>query len=83
MHEERIGEQVFVCDIASIPLVPGEYKIGVGLDVASDEVDWVDDVAPLHVLRADYYGTGVVPKRGTFLLQNRWKLEPEPQEVNA
>jgi lipopolysaccharide transport system ATP-binding protein len=83
VHEERVGEQVFVCDIPSIPLVPGEYKIGVGLDVASDEVDWVDDVVRLSVLRADYYGTGIVPIRGTFLLQNRWRLESERQEVNA
>jgi len=83
VHEERTGEQVFVCDIPSIPLVPGEYKIGVGLDVASDEVDWVDDAARLNVLRADYYGTGIMPVRGTFLVQNRWRLEPERQEVNA
>jgi len=83
VHEERVGEQAFVCDIASIPLVPGEYKLGVGLDVASDEVDWVDDVARLNVVRSDYYGTGIMPVRGTFLLQNRWKLERESQEVNA
>jgi lipopolysaccharide transport system ATP-binding protein len=81
VHEERVGEQVFVCEIPSIPLVPGEYKLGVGLDIALDEVDWVDDVARLSVIRSDYYGTGVVPDRGTFLLKNRWKLEPE--EVNV
>jgi lipopolysaccharide transport system ATP-binding protein len=73
-HEDRVGEQVFVCDIPSIPLVPGEYRIGVGLEVAGDEMDWVDDVARLNILRSDYYGTGIVPTRGAFLLRNRWAL---------
>jgi homopolymeric O-antigen transport system ATP-binding protein len=80
-HAERVGEQVFVCDIASIPLVPGEYKLSVGLDVGAREVDWVDDVARLRVLRSDYYGTGVVPDRGIFLLKNRWALTDEKSAV--
>jgi lipopolysaccharide transport system ATP-binding protein len=66
------GEQIFMCEIPSLPLVPGEYKLGVGLDVGTSEVDWVDDAARLIVTRSDYYGTGVVPTRGAFLLQNRW-----------
>ncbi len=81
MYEERVGDQVFVCEIPSIPLVPGEFKIGVGLDFALDEVDWVNDVARLHVQRSDYYGTGVVPTQGTFLLQNRWTLADEKLAV--
>jgi lipopolysaccharide transport system ATP-binding protein len=83
IHEERVGKQAFVCEISSVPLVPGEYRISVGLDIARDEVDWVEGVAPLTILRSDYYGTGVVPTRGTFLLPNRWRLEPQTQEVNV
>ncbi|HZS70263.1 MAG TPA: ABC transporter ATP-binding protein [Candidatus Acidoferrum sp.] len=80
-HEERIGEQSFVCDIPSLPLVPGEYKIGVGLDIGGCEVDWIDGAASLTVLKSDYYGTGVIPTKGHFLLDNRWSLAHETSEV--
>jgi homopolymeric O-antigen transport system ATP-binding protein len=81
--EQRSGEQVFVCDIPSLPLVPGEYKVGVGLDIGQTEVDWVDDVTRMTVSHSDYYGTGVVPTRGAFLLQNRWTLAHDTEETPA
>jgi lipopolysaccharide transport system ATP-binding protein len=80
-HEEQAGEQVFVCDIPSVPLVPGEYKIGAGLDLGGCEVDWVDDATRVTVLKSDYYGTGVVPTRGQFLLENRWRFSYEEMEA--
>lgn len=81
VHESRVGEQVLVCDIPSVPLVPGEYRIGVGLHISGRDVDWVNDVTSLRIIHSDYYGTGVVPWQGTFLLENHWRLEPE--KVNA
>jgi lipopolysaccharide transport system ATP-binding protein len=83
VHEQRVGDQVFVCDIPSVPLVPGEYKIAVGLDIARREVDWIEDAVRLSIMYLDYYGTGIVPTRGTFLLQNRWTLQSEAVEVRA
>jgi lipopolysaccharide transport system ATP-binding protein len=80
-HEERAGEQLFVCDIPSLALVPGEYKVGVGLDIASGEVDWVDDATRLSVVNSDFYGTGILPTRGVCLLENRWTLEPACEAV--
>ena len=80
-HEERAGEQVFICDIPSLALVPGEYKIGVGLDIASGEVDWVDDATRLSIVNSDFYGTGILPTRGVCLLENRWTLEPALEAV--
>jgi len=74
IHDERVGEQVFVCDIPSLPLIPGEYKVNVGLDIRNSEVDWVEDVTRLTVINADYYGTGVLPTKGQFLLENRWTI---------
>jgi len=82
-HEERVGELTFRCDIPSLPLVPGEYKILVGVDIELKEIDWVEDVTRVTIVRSDYYGTGVVPVRGSFLLQNHWKLDRKAQEVNA
>jgi lipopolysaccharide transport system ATP-binding protein len=81
VHEERSGEQVFVCEIPSVPVLPGEYRIGVGLDISSMEVDWVEDATRIHVLKSDFYGTGIVPDRGMFLLQNRWELQQAGNEV--
>jgi len=81
LHEERSGRQTFVCDIASLPLVPGEYKIGVGLDIGGHEVDWVDDASRIRILQSDFYGTGVLPIRGSILLHNRWRLGRYPAEA--
>ena len=73
-HAERVGEQVFVCEIPRLSLIPGEYKVCVGLDIANCEADWVDDAMRLTVIKSDFYGTGVVPNRGMFLIENRWEL---------
>lgn len=82
LHQARSGEQVFICDISSVPLLPGEYRIGVGLDIGGAEVDWVDDASRITVGKSDFYGTGIIPTRGTFLLHNRWSLETKTVEVN-
>jgi len=66
------GQQVFLCEIPSLPLLPGEYKINVGLDINLSEADCVDDAARLTVLQSDYYGTGIIPVKGVFLLNSRW-----------
>jgi lipopolysaccharide transport system ATP-binding protein len=80
-HEQRAGRQVFICEIPSLMLVPGEYKLNVGLEIAGGEVDWVDDAARLTVIRSDFYGTGILPTRGLFLLSNRWTLDHATEEV--
>jgi len=75
MHTERVGPQVFICDIPSLTLVPGQYTLRVWLDVNGDEVDLIDDAARIQVIESDYYGTGKVPWNGTFVLKHRWRLE--------
>jgi hypothetical protein len=74
-HGERVGPQVFVCNIPSLTLVPGEYTLRVWLDVGNAEVDLVDDAARIQVIESDYYGTGRVPWNGVFVLKHRWYLE--------
>jgi lipopolysaccharide transport system ATP-binding protein len=71
---ERVGEQVFVCEIPSLTLVPGEYRIKVSLDTDNTEVDFVEDAARLAVVASDYYGTGRSPWNGTFVLEHHWNL---------
>ena len=74
VHEQRSGEQTFTCEIPSVPLIPGEYKLHVGLDVMNMEADCVVDATRITVTRADFFGTGVIPARGVFLMPNRWRL---------
>lgn len=80
-HKRGVGEQIFACEIPNLPLLPGEYKINVGLDSALREVDCVDDAARLTVIQSDFYGTGVLPTKGVFLLSNRRTLDHEREEV--
>jgi hypothetical protein len=53
----------------------------VGLDIASGEADWIEDATRLTVLKSDFYGTGILPTKGLLLLQNRWSLEYQREEV--
>ena len=74
VHGEKFGAQAFTCEIPSLPLIPGDYKIGVGLDIGGAEADWVDDATRLKVIKSDFYGTGIAPTKGAFLIPNRWHL---------
>ena len=82
-HDQRAGQQVFICEIPSMPLVPGNYRIHVALDIGGHEADLVENAASLSIIRSDYYGTGVVPTKGAFLVQNKWALAEEPAKVGA
>lgn len=77
---ERVGEQVFVCEIPSLTLVPGEYKIRVSLTIRGRPRDYVEDAARLTILESDYYGTGRVPWNGTFVLKHRWYLRGSQEQ---
>ncbi len=84
-HGERVGPQVFVCNIPSLTLVPGEYTLRVWMDIAGEEVDLVDDAARIQVIESDFYGTGRMPWNGTFVLKHRWYLEQsnEPRPTSS
>ncbi len=69
------GAQVFVCEIPSFTLVPGEYVLKLALDINGREGDIVEDAARLHVVESDYYGTGRVPWNGAIVLEHHWYAE--------
>jgi len=77
---ERVGHQVFVCDIPSLTLVPGEYKIRVSLTIRGTVRDHVEDAARVKVLESDYYRTGRLPWNGVFVLEHRWQLQETTPE---
>jgi lipopolysaccharide transport system ATP-binding protein len=75
---ERVeaGEQTFICEIPSLILVPGEYKILVAVGIAGGmPVDLVEDAARIEILEADYYGTGKTPWNGLIVLKHHWYLQ--------
>ena len=72
---ERVGPQVFVCDIPNLTLVPGDYTLRLWLDIGNTEADLINDAARISVIESDFYGTGKVPWNGTFVLKHSWYLE--------
>jgi hypothetical protein len=64
-----------VCEIPSLTLIPGEYKIRVTLNIGGTVADIVHDAARFSVVPSDYYGTGKVPWNGTFVLEQHWRLD--------
>jgi lipopolysaccharide transport system ATP-binding protein len=74
-HGERVGTQVFVCDIPSLTLMPGEYSVRVWLDIGNTEADLINDALRISVIESDYYGTGKVPWNGATVMKHRWYLE--------
>lgn len=81
-HGERVGPQVFTCDIPSLTLMPGDYNLRVWLDVNNAEADLIEDAARVTILESDFYGTGKAPWNGTVVLKHRWYLE-QPAEKRA
>ncbi len=82
--ESRLsGSVVFRCEIPSLPLVAGDYKLNVGLYIGQTEADLVEDAARVAVSWSDYYGTGVAPMHGVFLLNNRWAVATTADMVLA
>jgi hypothetical protein len=75
-RDVRTGAQTVVCEIPSLTLVPGEYRLRLALLVAGTEIDAVEDAARLEVVPADYYGSGRLPRSGALVLPQRWRLEP-------
>lgn len=66
------GDQTFVCDIPSLPLLPGEYRISVYIDIDGINVDRVEDAMRATVVESDYYGNGKLPRHGHLALKHHW-----------
>jgi lipopolysaccharide transport system ATP-binding protein len=76
IYEERVGDQVFECDIPSLPFTPGEYIIRISVELNGNRiaVDAVEDAMRFTVAISDYYGTGRAPWNGLIALPHRWRL---------
>jgi lipopolysaccharide transport system ATP-binding protein len=79
---ERVGPQVFVCEIPSFTLMPGLYLIRIWLDINHAEADLINYAARVNVVESDYYGSGKPPWNGTFVLKHNWYIE-EPLRLES
>lgn len=70
--EYDAGEHTLVCDIPSLPLLPGEYKIWVFVDIDGINVDRVEDAVRIQVVESDYYGNGQLPEYGHVVVPHTW-----------
>jgi lipopolysaccharide transport system ATP-binding protein len=72
---DRVGNQKIICEIPSLTLLPGEYRIKVLLEIAGSVVDRVENAASITVVESNYYGTGKIPPNGFFVLKHHWHLQ--------
>ncbi|MEW6300933.1 MAG: ABC transporter ATP-binding protein, partial [Thermodesulfobacteriota bacterium] len=69
---DRVGDYTIVCDIPSLTLLPGEYRLFVYVDINEVNVDRVEDAVRITVVESNYYGSGRLPRYGYWVLQHQW-----------
>lgn len=82
------GEHFVECEIPSLALVPGEYRLTVLVEKerTAYSADVIEDVIQLTVVDANYYGTGRGLGKGVCVMPHRWALDSSlhsAQELNA
>jgi len=70
--DTRSGLQSFTCDIPSLCLTPGEYRLDVALVLSNSLVDYVEHAIALTVIESDFYGTGQPPNIGLCVMEHHW-----------
>ena len=70
----RSGEQVFVCRVPSLTLMPGEYRIRLELWIANGFVDLLEEAGRITISASDYYGSGRLPQHGLVVTDHQWEL---------
>jgi lipopolysaccharide transport system ATP-binding protein len=64
-----------VCDVPSIPLVAGMYRVFLWCNVNRELSDMVEGAMQFSVVESDYYGSGKFPvrqKHGIMILPHSW-----------
>lgn len=74
----------FVCRVKRLPLPASTYRLNYTLTAerrGSEVLDSITHAADLHVVGADFYGTGELPpiSVGVCLVDADWRLEPSPE----
>ena len=75
-----VGNAEVICDVSSLPLLPGSYLASIGLSDGEDAQDVIEGAFTFEVLAADVFGTGKVPQGPGDLIfvESRWEANPAP-----
>jgi lipopolysaccharide transport system ATP-binding protein len=74
-RENGTGEQILICEVPHVTLIPGEYRIKVGLAIDGLPAEAVENAARFTVVASDYYGTGKIGWTGFVVMSHRWYLK--------
>lgn len=74
-HLSAVGDQIMVCEIPKLTLMPGDYLLRVWVDVGNSEADLIDSAARITVRESDFYGCGKPLSDGMFVLDHNWSLD--------
>jgi lipopolysaccharide transport system ATP-binding protein len=73
---------VFVCEIKKFPLRASQYVGNLLCEVQDVLADWVQGAIAAEVIDGDFYGTGMLPDQGKFLLPQDWAVrDADPSEL--
>ena len=81
----RRGTYIMRCTIPAVPLVPGTYYISIRFSALGKQVDWLERVSSIEIVRTDVYGTGELPwaDQGYFLAHAKWSSVRLPDSREA
>ena len=68
----------FLCQIPSLPLVAGRYRVYLSVYVTNSKADALENALEFTVTESDVFGSGRVPKKGKhgpFWLKHTWTME--------
>ncbi|MDS4042017.1 MAG: ABC transporter ATP-binding protein [Candidatus Competibacter sp.] len=68
---------ILCCTVKTCDLMPGQYRIVLGLVSGNDLVDRIDPVTTFEVLPRDIFGTGKLPpgRDGVFISRGYWQFQ--------
>ncbi len=65
-----------VCEIPSLPLIPGRYFLTLGCGSGNNQLDWIERACAIEIGPSDYFGTGRLPteRHALVLLDATWSV---------
>jgi lipopolysaccharide transport system ATP-binding protein len=77
--DARREEEQVILTIPSVPLVPGQYWIDIGIDQkGAQSLDYVERAAQFEVIESDVYGTGYRVESGVVYVDADWRIQSMP-----
>ena len=81
----RSPDGVIVLEIPKLPLMKGVYTTNLycsAQGISGELLDWIPQAFHLEVEQGDYFGSGVAPTGGVFLVDHFWK-PADPQSTSS